>query len=251
MQEHPSRAVKFVWAGSDGQSRGSFAMAHNPKSASTTFIPGNITSLFYDLPGAAGGFSDGNQTAVGLVLDNDATKFWFEVTENGRKTLFDQNGAGFQLGGTVVLLAEGSCLLKIINDDANGFSETLSLFVQIGVSRLVSATFLTPGDSLFRYHEFQVTEGVNPSSVSVELVRLFPGNSTVVPAVFNQIASANNPHIDVWSVNITDQNTLEWIESCVPVLRLHVVVAADANVCSGSKSLPRSAVIRRPRMGRL
>jgi hypothetical protein len=159
MQEDPSRVVNFVWAGSDGQPRGSFAMAHNPKFESSTFIPGNITSLYYDLPGASGGFSNGNQTAAGLVLGSDVTKFWFEVTENGRKTLFDQNGAGFRLSGTTVLLAEGSCLLTIITDDANGFSETISLFVQIGVSRLVSATFLTPSHSLFWYYDFLGVEG--------------------------------------------------------------------------------------------
>jgi hypothetical protein len=154
MLEDPSRAVKFAWAGSNGQPRGSFAMSHNPEFESSTFIPGNITSLYYDLPGTSGGFSNGNQTAAGLVLGSDVTKFWFEVTENGRKTLFDQNGAGFQLSGTTVLLAEGSCLLRIITEDANEFSETFSLFVQIGVSHLVSATVYTPGDSLFRYHEF-------------------------------------------------------------------------------------------------
>jgi hypothetical protein len=145
MQEDPSRVVNFVWAGSDGQPRGSFAMTHNPELESSTFIPGNITSLYYDLPGVSGGFSDGNQTAAGLVLGDDVTKFWFEVTENGSKTLFDQNGAGFQLDGTTVLLAEGSCLLTIISDVANQFSETISLFVQIGVSRLVSATLTLQG----------------------------------------------------------------------------------------------------------
>jgi hypothetical protein len=73
-------------------------------------------------------------------------------------------------------------------------------------------------------------KGVNPSSVSVELFNFLPGNNTVVAAAFNQTASANNPHIDVWSVNI-DQSALEEVETFVPVLRLRMVAAADANVC--------------------
>jgi hypothetical protein len=141
MQEDPSRAVSFVWAGSNGQPRGTYAMTHDPEFDSSTFIPGNITSLFYTLPGESS-FGPGNETETGILLSGDATKFWFEVTEHGRKTVFDQNGAGFPLGETTVLPAEGSCLLTtfnetIISPNETFFSETQSLFVQIGVSCLV------------------------------------------------------------------------------------------------------------------
>jgi hypothetical protein len=144
MQGDPSRSVNFVWAGSNGQPRGSYAMMQNPDFNSSTFIPSNTISQFYILPGESS-FGSVNETATGLLLGADATKFWFEVTEHGHKTVFDQNGAGFPLGETSVLPAEGSCMLIIITEDGNGFSETLSLFVQIGVSHLVSATDLTPG----------------------------------------------------------------------------------------------------------
>jgi hypothetical protein len=224
MQGDPSRSVNFVWAGSNGQPRGSYAMMQDPDFNSSTFISSNTISQFYILPGESS-FGSVNETATGLLLGADATKFWFEVTEHGHKTVFDQNGAGFPLGETSVLPAEGSCMLIITTDGANEFSETLSLFVQIGVSRLVSATYLTPGDSLFRYHGFQVLKGVNPSSVSVELLGFLPGNNTVVPAVFNQAASASNPHIDVWSVNVTDQDLINNTELYVSTFRLRRVTA--------------------------
>jgi hypothetical protein len=248
MQEDPSRAVNFVWAGSNGQPRGSYAMSHDPESDSSTFIPGNITSLFYALPGGSI-FSPGQETATGLLLDADVTKFWFEVTEHGHKTVFDQKGLGFPLGETTVLPAEGSCLLTITNKTVISpnetiFSETQSLFVQIGVSDPVPTAVHTADDSSSRYHVLQVVKGTNPSNVSVGLFGVLRNNQTVVPAVFNQTASASNPHIDVWSVNITDQNTLFHIDSCVPPRRSWGVVAADTNVRAGSKSRPRLAAVR-------
>jgi hypothetical protein len=85
------------------------------------------------------------------------------------------------------------------------------------------------------HHDFQVVKGTNPSSVSVELVSFnIAHNNTVVPAVFNQTASAGNPHLDVWSVNVTDQNAITFADSFVPALSRHGVAGADANVRSGS-----------------
>jgi hypothetical protein len=196
-------------------------MTHDPEAGSSIFIPGNITSLFYALPGVSI-FGSGDETARGLLLGGDAAMFWFEVTEQGNKTVFDQNGAKFQLGETTVLPAEGSCLLTVIHDDGINFSETQALFVQIGVSRLVSFTVHTASDSSSRHHHSQVVKGTNPSSVSVELISFLPNNNTAVPAVLNKTASASNPHIDVWSVNVTDQNMLVSIESCVSTLRLYI-----------------------------
>jgi hypothetical protein len=138
MQEDPSRTVDFIWAGADGQPRGSYAMTHDPEVDSSTFIPGNITSLFYTLPGFGGFTVARNETAMGLLLADDTTKFWFEVTENGRKTVFDQDGAGFPIGEATVLPAQGSCLLAIPTETGSSpheFSPSKSLpFVQIGVS---------------------------------------------------------------------------------------------------------------------
>jgi hypothetical protein len=132
MQEHPSRVVNFVWAGSSGKPLGSYTMSHNSQSDWASFIPGNITSLFYNLPGGSGGQVSPFGTGPGLLLDGNTTNFWFEVTEDGRKTTFDQNGAGFLLGETSVLIAEGSCSMS--TDDSR------SLFLQIGVSRLLFGT---------------------------------------------------------------------------------------------------------------
>jgi hypothetical protein len=130
MREDPSRAVKFVWAGSNGKPRGSYAMTHDPENDFSSFTPGNITSLFYNLPGSSGNVALRADTPASVLMAGDTTKFWFEVTERGRKQVLNQNGPGFPLGDTSVLLAEGSCLLVVIQDD----SATLSLSLQIGVS---------------------------------------------------------------------------------------------------------------------
>jgi hypothetical protein len=63
----------------------------------------------------------------------------------------------------------------------------------------------------------QVVKGANPSSVSVILLNDERplGNDTVLPAIFNQPASAKNPYIDVWFANITDQNVLNVFDLCV------------------------------------
>jgi hypothetical protein len=63
----------------------------------------------------------------------------------------------------------------------------------------------------------QVVKGANPSSVSVILLNDERplGNDTVLPAIFNQAASAKNPYIDVWFANITDQNVLNVFDLCV------------------------------------
>jgi hypothetical protein len=132
MQEDPSRVVKFVWAGSRGEPLGSFVMSHDPEFDNAAFIPGNITSLFYNLPGASGGQGvfPPSQGQKGLLLSGETTQFWFEVTDDGRKTVFNQNRAGFLLGETSVLVAEGSC---------QAFGEGVSLFIQIGVRHFVLA----------------------------------------------------------------------------------------------------------------
>jgi hypothetical protein len=238
MHEDPSRTVNFVWAGSDGQSRGSYAMSHNPDRDSSTFIPGNITSLFFNVPGYS--IDPSNETATGWLLGADATKFWFEVTEHGNKTVFDQNGVGFPLGETTILPAEGSCWLTRVIDSSN----VHALFVQIGVSRPVSVTISPQVTHLSPYHNSQVVKGANPSSVNVELFG-FTANSqaVVVPAVFNQNASASNTQIDVWSVNITDRNTLSSASTCVSQFRLGGVSEADTNGRAGSKSRLTSTVV--------
>jgi hypothetical protein len=130
--------VDFVWAGSNGQRAGSYAMKHDFSDNSgdvSVSIPGNVTSSWYNLPGASGGIGQQNifsQEDTGLPLGGDVNKFWFEVTEDGRKTVLDQDGAGFHLGDTTVLPAEGFCELRIFN--STGIST--SLFAQIGVSHL-------------------------------------------------------------------------------------------------------------------
>jgi hypothetical protein len=135
MHEDPSRIVKFVWAGANGKPRGSYTMTHDPENDFSSFIPGNVSALFYNLPGASGNLNTRVDTPASVVLASDTAKFWFEVTERGRKSVLDQNGVGFPLGPTSVLLAEGSCLLLIVSDD----SETLNLIIQIGVSRCTAA----------------------------------------------------------------------------------------------------------------
>jgi hypothetical protein len=147
-QEDASRVVDFVWAGSNGHQAGSYTMMHDSSSDSfdvSTFIPGNVNSLWYNLPGAAAGFSSQsffNQDDNGVPLSGDATKFWFEVTENGRKTVLDQDGAGFPLGDTTVLPAEGFCLLRIINST----STSVSLLAQVGVSHYNTSAIFAAGD---------------------------------------------------------------------------------------------------------
>jgi hypothetical protein len=132
MQEDPSRVVKFVWAGVNGKpcANCSFTMAHDPASDFSTFLPGSITSLFFNLPGVAFGVSNGNEGQVGLVVGGDTTKFWLESTQQGNKTVFDQNGLGFPLT-TTALLTESSCFSVAFSDDG---VEIMTLFAEIGVS---------------------------------------------------------------------------------------------------------------------
>jgi hypothetical protein len=126
-------------------------MVYGNEFGSSTFIPGNITSLFYSVPGEAS-FGSNNETAAGLLLGGDATMFWFEVTEQGNKTVLDQDGAKFQLGETTILPGEGSCLLM-------ASSKRQALFVQIGVSCLVSATVIVADGSCSRSSRFSGRKG--------------------------------------------------------------------------------------------
>jgi hypothetical protein len=116
--------------------------------------------------------------------------------------------------------------------------------VSVRADRGELLSILAADESLSRCDDFQVLKGANPSSVSVELISFLPNNNTVVPAVLNQTASKGNPHVDVWSVNVTDQNTLNSVESCVPALGLHGVVVTDPNERAGSRSRPMSAAAR-------
>jgi hypothetical protein len=206
MQEDPTRVVNFAWAGSSGtQCDGCIRpMTHDPDFEFAIFIPRNITSLFYNLPGGLSGGGDGGYSKTGLLLSGDATRFWFEVTEQGSKTVLDQNGAGFALD-TAVLLAEGSCLLSTFN----GTKSTVTLVAQVGVSPNTRSC----GPSLrvaLTLLRIQVVKGTNPSSVSLEIGNAnFPNKVNVFPATLNQTGSASNTHIDVWSVNVTDQSVLE------------------------------------------
>jgi hypothetical protein len=67
-------------------------------------LVGNHTSLWFQIPKP--GLSIG---AAGI------SSFWFEVTENGKTWIEDQDGAGFPLQ-TDVVLADTSCVTQSIND---------------------------------------------------------------------------------------------------------------------------------------
>jgi hypothetical protein len=199
MQEVPTRTVNFAWAGSSGkQCDGCLAsMTHDPDFEFAVFIPRNVTSLFYNLPGGRAGGGGGGYSTSGLLLGGDATRFWFEVTVQGRKTVLDQNGAGFALD-TAVLLAEGSCLLNAFN----GTKSAITLVAQVGVSTSTRSCCPSLRGPLTLLRN-QVVKGTNPSSVSLEIGNAnFPNKVNVFPATLNQTASASNPHI-------TDQSVLE------------------------------------------
>jgi hypothetical protein len=166
-------------------------MTHDSESGSSIYLPGNVSSAFYDLPGFrnAGAFG-------GLMLGGDTTKFWFELTQHGRKTVLDQGGAAFPLQ-TTALVAEGSCQLA----EVTPFSTSIiALYIRVAVGRRARRM----GNTANR--EPQVVKSSKPSRVWVEVSRAQPGPAFTYAAQQDASASANNSRFDIWAVNITDPN---------------------------------------------
>jgi hypothetical protein len=105
-------------------------MTHDPQEDFSIFPPGNVPSMFYNLPGSTGNLKSRADSQPSVLIPSDTTKFWFEVTERGRKKVYDQNGVGFPIGPTNVLLAEGSCILVIAQQDGS-LNETLLVRVAV------------------------------------------------------------------------------------------------------------------------
>jgi hypothetical protein len=134
MAENPNRVVNLVWA-NQGQttkcSGCSVQLTHTPPDGNgnpgdvSLFTPGSHTSLFYNFP------------STGAIITSSVgstPQFWFESTENGVTTKFNQNGLGFQLQ-TQVLLARTTCTTSSGMRVDIAVSETLcsafKLFIEI------------------------------------------------------------------------------------------------------------------------
>jgi hypothetical protein len=60
-------------------------------------VAGNRTNVWFEL-----------QSPIVINTTSSTFKFWYEVTVNGKKTIEDQGGAGFQLQ-TQFVISEQSC----------------------------------------------------------------------------------------------------------------------------------------------
>jgi hypothetical protein len=92
--------VKLVWAGADGKASSGGLQTLTTTSIGKSMAPAH-EALWYDFP--SGGVAISGKTSI--------SKFWFEVTENGKTTVENQGGSGFPLQ-TQVTLSEDSCLSK-------------------------------------------------------------------------------------------------------------------------------------------
>jgi hypothetical protein len=80
-------------------------LSHDSVFFTGKWLPENRTSVWYNLP------------SNGALIDSSTgiSKFWFEVEEDGKQWVEDQDGQGFPLQ-TKVLVADTSC---ITSDFAN------------------------------------------------------------------------------------------------------------------------------------
>jgi hypothetical protein len=136
-----------------------------------------------------------NFPSKGALIDSSTgiSKFWFEVEEDGKQWVEDQDGQGFPLQ-TKVLVADTSCFT----------SDFTSMHIDIAVSGLVNY-FLR---ILMWLQLTQVRRTLKPTRVFL-VGDEFDGDGIPVPlqasffdATLNEAASTKDSSHDIYSVNV-------------------------------------------------
>ncbi|KAH8107971.1 heme peroxidase [Cristinia sonorae] len=185
-EENPKRVVKLLWADHNGQScpTCSTVLSHNQNQVST-FTIGNIKSSWYSfMPASAK--SKAPSTAVLLDDTQTISKVWFEVDEgDGKVVIQDQNGVGFALQDSRLMLDNSTCL---------GYPT----HVHIGVAVQKGSN---PKRVYFKGDTFSEKNGTAPSLNAIPITKTI---EIPKPSGSSAISQGN---YDIWSLTLS---TSDW-----------------------------------------